>query len=814
MKKAEVWVAAMLLAGARAAGGADPAPGGQDYPFRPVPFTDVRFTSGFWAPRMETNRLRTVRYDFQKCEETGRIDNFAIAGKLKEGPFRGTPFDDSDVVKVVEGASYSLATHPDPELDRYLDDLIAKIAAAQEPDGYLYTARTIDPKGRVDFFGPARWSKLVGSHELYNVGHMYEAAVAHFQATGKRTLLGVAIRNADLICRTFGPHPGQIQEPPGHQEIEIGLAKLYRVTGDRRYLDQARYFLHIRGRPETHALRGPGQQDHQPVVEQTEAVGHAVRATYMYSGMADVAALTGERTYLDAIDRLWDNVVTKKLYLTGGLGARHGGEAYGDAYELPNASAYNETCAAIAGIFWNHRMFLMHGDARYIDVLERTLYNGFLSGVSVTGDEFFYPNPLEADGRAKFNHGSNTRQPWFGCSCCPVNVVRLMASLPGYVYATRGTDVYVNLYAASEATVDLGGRKVKLAQETDYPWDGRIRLAVHPEKSGEFGLRLRVPGWARGAPVPGDLYRHLDASCAPPSVKVNGAAVSPALEKGYLVVSRPWKAGDRVEIEFPMPVRRVIAHEAIEGNRGMAALERGPIVYCVEGADCGGGPVAHLVLPDDAAVRPAPWADFLGRMIVIEIAGRAVRRGDSGEPAAEAQAFTAIPYFAWCHRGPNAMRVWLPRTPDRATPAPRSTLAGAARASASHVHDRDAVAALNDQLEPRNSIDHDIPRHTWWDHRGTVEWVQYDFAAPSRVSAVEVYWFDDTGRGQCRVPQSWRLLRREGGEWKPVEGAGSYGCQADPFNRAAFTPVTTTGLRIEAQLQPDFSGGVLEWKVE
>ncbi len=415
-----------------------------DYPYQPVPLNQVVIREGFWLPRFETNRLVTVWADFRKSEETGRISNFARAGKLEEGPFRGIPFDDSDVFKIVEGAAYTLATHPDPKLDTYLDGLIAKMAAAQEPDGYLYTARTLGFTNGMT--GPTRWSNLAHGHELYNVGHMYEAAVAHFAVTGKRALLDVARKNADLIDKTFGPAPDQLKGVPGHQEIEIGLCKLYRATGETRYLDLAKFFIDMRGRSDLRGkVFGPYCQDHIPVVQQTEAVGHAVRAGYLYTGMADVAALTGDRALIAAIDALWENVVSKKMHLTGGIGARRSGEAFGDNYELPNETAYLETCAAIANALWNQRMFLLHGDAKYIDVLERIIYNGFLSGISLSGDQFFYPNPLACDGRFRFNHGDLVRSPWFGCSCCPVNVVRFIPQIASFTYAQRDETVYVNL---------------------------------------------------------------------------------------------------------------------------------------------------------------------------------------------------------------------------------------------------------------------------------------------------------------------------------------------------------------------------------
>ena len=620
-----------------------------DYPISPVAFTAVTFDDGFWLPRLTTNREVTIPYDFRKCEETGRIDNFAKAAGLLEGPHEGIYFNDSDVFKVVEGAACSLSLHADPELDAYLDDLIAKIAGAQEEDGYLYTARTIDPT-RMDpeREGPTRWSNLLVSHELYNVGHLYEAAVAHHQATGKRSLLEVAIRNAELIDSVFGP--GRMRDVPGHEEIEIGLVKLYRATGERRYLDLAKFFLDQRGQPDRGNLQSnydnPGYtQDHLPVTEQREAVGHAVRAGYLYSGMADVAALTGDRAYIAALDALWTSVVARRMYLTGGIGSRHHGEAFGEDYELPNTEAYAETCAALANVLWNHRMFLLHGDAKYLDVLERTLYNGFLSGVSLQGETFFYANPLASDGEWPFNVRTGAvRYPWFECSCCPTNVVRLLPSLPGYAYAHRDGDLFVNLYVAGTATVPSAAGDVTLVQETCYPWSGAVKLTLEPASESTFALRLRVPGWARNEPVPSDLYRHLDACDEAPSLKVNGAPTSLDLDRGFAVVRRHWRAGDVVELHLPMPVRRVVSHEGVARNRGHVAVERGPLVYCAEGVD-NGGSALELTLSDDAALSAEHDAGLLGGVTTI---------GGDG--------ITLIPYYAWSHRGAGEMNVWLKRS--------------------------------------------------------------------------------------------------------------------------------------------------------
>ena len=619
----------------------------QDYPYQPVPFTDVTVADAFWAPRIETNRTVTIPYDFQKCKETGRVDNFdRAAGKLA-GPFEGIRFNDSDVFKVIEGAAYSLNLRPDAELDAYLDELIAKIAAAQEPDGYIYTCRTIDPVSLPRGAGVGRWSQLKDSHELYNVGHMYEAAVAHHLATGKRSFLEIAIKNADLIDSVFGP--GKNRGVPGHEEIEIGLAKLYRATGEERYLRLAQFFLDERGRTDGHELYGAYAQDHLPVTEQSEAVGHSVRAGYLYAGMADVAALAGDQRYVRAIDRIWEDVVQRKLYLTGGIGARHEGEAFGEPYELPNATAYTETCAAIANMMWNHRLFLLHGEAKYIDVLERTLYNGYLAGVSFGGREFFYPNPLESDGQYAFNHGATTRQPWFGCSCCPTNVVRIMPSLGGYVYAVRDDSLYVNLYVGGSAMAVVAGAPVRVTQATAYPWSGDVHLILAPERSATFALRLRLPGWALGQPVPSDLYRYLPLADAPrPTLRVNGQPAAFDTEAGYAVIRRAWQPGDVVELALPMPVRRVVSHPALAENAGKVALERGPLVYCAEWPDNALSPLA-LALADDAPLGAERRPDLLGGVTVITGTARQGGR------------LTAIPYYAWAHRGAGEMAVWLRR---------------------------------------------------------------------------------------------------------------------------------------------------------
>lgn len=772
-----------------------------DYPVKPVPFTEVHFSDNFWAPRIETNRTVTIPFAFKQCEETGRISNFEIAAGLKEGKFQSRyAFDDSDVYKIIEGASYSLAVHPDLELEKYVDELIAKIGAAQEDDGYLYTARTIDPENPADMAGKERWVNLQWSHELYNVGHLYEAAAAHFQATGKRTLLDIALKNADFIAKEFGP--GKRRGVPGHQEIEIGLVKLYRVTGKKKYLALAKFFLDERGNSEGHKLYGEYAQDHLPVTKQTEAVGHAVRAGYMYSAMADVAALTGDKSYIEAIDRIWENVVGKKLYLTGGIGATGAWEGFGPDYELPNSTAYAETCASIANVLWNYRMFLLHENAKYIDVLERTLYNGLLSGISLTGDRFFYPNPLAS-------YGQHERSPWFACACCPTNLSRFIPSIPGYAYAHSMDKIFVNLYVQGHAKITLDGNVVELEQVTEYPWKGEVQVKVNPEKSGPFTLCLRIPGWTQDMPLPSDLYSYLDVSEENPILKVNGEVLPIKTEKGFAVISRNWQKGDVVELSLPMVIQRVIAHEAIKADLGRVALERGPLVYCAEWSD-NSGHIFNLLLSDEAQLNAEFRPDLLNGVRVI-IGEALAYRIKNGKAFGEKQRINLIPYYAWAHRGKGEMAVWLAREERVVKTLPEPTIASQSKVSSSGGR---GVEAINDQYEPESSIDHSVPYFHWWPRKGTLEWVQYDFSRPEKISEVAIYWFDDTGMGECRVPQNWRVLYKKGKEWLTVENSDPYGVEKDKFNLVRFKPVRTQALKLEIQLAEKFSAGIHEWKVK
>ena len=620
------------------------------YPIDPVPFTSVKVTDNFWGQRLQASREVTIPLAFSKCEETGRYENFVKAAHPSDTyKVEGFSFDDTDVYKTIEGASYSLQTYPDKKLQKYIDSVLVIVAGAQEPDGYLYTARTVNPKHPHNWAGKERWVAVENlSHEFYNLGHMIEGAVAHYQATGKRNFLNIAIKYADCVCREIGNGPQQKKYVPGHQIAEMALVKLYMVTGDKKYLDQAKFFLDTRGYT---SRKDAYSQAHKPVVEQDEAVGHAVRAVYMYSGMADVAAITGDSSYIKAIDKIWDNIVSKKIYITGGIGARHAGEAFGNNYELPNQSAYCETCAAIGNVYMNYRLFLLHGDAKYFDVLERTLYNGLISGVSLDGGSFFYPNPLSSNGKY-------SRKPWFGCACCPSNVSRFIPSLPGYVYAVKNDQVYVNLYLSNKAELKVDKKKILLEQETGYPWNGDIRLKI-TQGNQDFTMKLRIPGWVRGNVLPSDLYSYADNQKPAYQVSVNGQTVESDVNDGYLSIARKWKKGDVVEVHFDMIPRIVKANPKVEADHGRVAVERGPIVYCAEWPDNRFN-VHSILLNQHPQFKVTDKPELLYGIRQITTDAQALSYDKAGKLVTKDVELTLIPYYAWAHRGEGDMEVWLP----------------------------------------------------------------------------------------------------------------------------------------------------------
>ncbi|MDO7886873.1 glycoside hydrolase family 127 protein [Hymenobacter cheonanensis] len=638
-----------------------------DYPIQAVPFTQVKLTDSFWLPRLKTTTDVTIPASFARCESTNRVKNFEMAA-ARQGKFATVfPFDDTDIYKTIEGASYSLSVYPDAKLSAYLDELIAKVGAAQEPDGYLYTARTIDPAHPHPWAGPERWSKERElSHELYNAGHLYEAAVAHYEATGKKTLLNIALKNADLVCSVFGP--GKRSVAPGHEIVEMGLVKLYRVTGQPKYLSTAKFFLDARGHYAGYDPKSPDGwkngsywQDDKPVVAQTEAEGHAVRAEYLYSAMADVAALTGDKQLLTAVDSIWNNMVAKKFYVTGGTGAVPGGERFGANYELPNTTAYNETCASVADVFWNERMFQLHGDAKYVDVLEKVLYNGLISGVGLDGKSFFYSNAMQIKNSLGFPQTEPARAGWFECSCCPTNLARLMPALPGYVYAQKGRSLYANLFVSGKANLTVNRQKVQLTQENNYPWDGGLKFTVDPSASAaDFDLLVRIPGWARNEAMPSNLYTFAQPTAQRASIRVNGKAVDYQLKNGYAVLSRKWHKHDVVEVRLPMEVRRVHANPLVKDDLGKVALQRGPVMYCAEWAD-NNGKASNILVPATAQFAASYQPGLLNGVETLTATVPVVLvDADATSVSTTPRTLVAIPYYAWANRGRGEMTVWFP----------------------------------------------------------------------------------------------------------------------------------------------------------
>ncbi len=776
----------------------------QGYPIEPVPFTSVKVTDSFWGQRLKANREVTIPLAFSKCEETGRYQNFINAANpsdtIKVG---GLAFDDTDVYKTIEGASYSMQTYPDKKLEKYIDSILVIVAAAQEPDGYLYTSRTMNPKHPHEWAGSKRWEKVEElSHEFYNLGHLIEGAIAHYQATGKRNFLDIAIKFADCVDREIGPNPGQQIRVPGHQIAEMALAKLYLVTGEKRYLNLAKFFLDQRGYT---SRTDEYSQAHKPVIEQDEAVGHAVRASYMYAGMADVAALTGDLDYIHAIDRIWDNIVGKKYYITGGIGATAAGEAFGKNYELPNMSAYCETCAAIANVYVNHRLFLLHGESKYYDVLERTLYNGLISGVSLEGNGFFYPNPLESIGQ-------HQRQPWFGCACCPSNVSRFIPSLPGYIYAVKDNNVFVNLFMSNTSNLKVAGKNVTLEQTTQYPWNGDVTIGINKNSAGQFTLKIRIPGWVRNQVVPSDLYAYSDGKRLKYNVKVNGEVVEGELLDGYFCIDRRWKKGDKVDIHFDMEPRTVKANHKVEADRGRIAIERGPIVYCAEWPD-NDFDVLSVFMNLNPKFEVEKKPDLLYGINQLKTNAQVLSYDDSGRLTTKDVLLTLIPYYAWAHRGQGSMAVWLPQELSASRPTMPATLASESKISASH--EVSYISSINDRLVPKDENDRSMPYYHWWPKQGTTEWIIYEFPEEATVSYSTVYWFDDAPWGGCRVPQSWKIYYKDAsGNWNPVTGTDKYGIEKGTGNTVNFDPVKTKAVKLEVVQPTEYSSGLFEWEIK
>ncbi len=790
-----------------------------NYPIQPVSFVQVSMEGSFWEPRLITHQQSTLAYTFQQCESTGRVRNFDIAAGKTEGAFQTVySFDDSDLYKIIEGAAYSLQVKPNPALEAYVDSLILLIRDAQEPDGYLYTWRTIaERQKRANQWTAAdtatrnyqwgrdeRWVMTdLHSHELYNIGHMYEAATAYFLATGKRILLDIAIKSANLVYDTFGW--GKLEKTSGHQEIELGLIKLYLVTNDQRYVDLASYFLEARGygTPDKAYM-----QNHQKVTQQTEIVGHAVRAAYMFAAMADVAALTNRTEYLKVLERLWSDAVGKKWYVTGGIGSTGSNEGFGAPYDLPNYSAYNETCSSIAFVYWNHRMFLLTGEGKYLDALERTLYNALNAGLSLAGDRFFYPNPLESRKNVE-------RSPWFTCACCPSNIARFFPALPGYVYGQKGDQLYVNLFANSSAVINLHTTKskkalpVKITQQTRYPWDGKIVLNIDPDTKTQFDLLLRVPGWAREEAVPSDLYSFQIADVEQVRLSINDKSQAYTIKNGFITIQRKWSKGDKVILEMPMPVQRILSHPKVQANHGRIALQRGPLMYALEGKDQPLEQVAHVMVKDDAHITSQFEKDLLGGVQTLTFTGFMVHDAQDIRPIE----LKAIPYYAWANRGRDNMIVWISNNSRDAIPLAKPSIVSKSKISSSPLI-KGELQSVVDQWLPKNSADQSNPYVHWWPKFGGEEWIQFDFDQAYEIGTIRAYWFDDEERdGGCRVPQKWKLSYLENGEWKYAYSYQAWSITKDNWSDVQFEPVKTSAIRLEIELQEGFSAGIHELEI-
>ena len=760
---------------------------------QPVAFTEVTIQDSFWAPRRETNRIASIPFSLQKLEEAGNLEDMRLAARRATNGFRGPVFMDSDLYKALEAASYSLATHPDWALEKQLDGIISLLASAQQPDGYLNSYYTVKEPGN-------RWTNLRDCHELYCAGHMFEAAVAHYQATGKTNFLNVATHYADYIDSVFGPPPKRLGYP-GHPEIELALIKLWRATGNQRYFELARFFVENRGRKffaaEHHTPLGQYDgsywQDDVPIYDHQNIKGHAVRAAYLMSGVTEVASQTGDQRLLAMLDRVWRNTTERNEYITGGIGPSSHNEGFTVDYDLPNQTAYQETCATVALVQWAHRLALLYGDAKYADVVERGLYNGILSGVSQDGTKFFYVNPLESTG----NHH---REPWFGCACCPPNVTRTLAALGGYAYAVSPESIYVNLYIQGSVQTKVRDTAISIKVRSDYPWDGKVLLEVSPAARLKFALRLRVPGWCQNASV---AVNHRSSPLNEP-------------ERGYLVLDREWKRGDRVELELPMSVQRVAANPQVKADQGLLAIQRGPMVYCLEQCDQA-GPLASLWLQTDAQLKAAREPGLLGGVVIITGEARVAARQKWNHrlyepaPVANLVALKAIPYYSWDNRQAGAMKVWLPVTPPV---LPVQGLEAQAKVTVSFANDNSQPAGINDGQEPKSSGEQPSALCHWWPHKGTQEWAQYTWKTPVQVSGARAYWFDDSGRGECRLPTSWHIEYLDRGDWKPVAATEKYSVAKDQWCALRFASITTTALRLLVQLPPDFSAGVHEWKVD
>lgn len=757
-----------------------------------VPWTQVDINGGFWKPRQQALNTVTLRQQFDQLVEHKYKQNFERAAARRTGGYVGYVFNDSDVYKVLEAASYALGKNRQPWLEQEVDNWIALIGKAQEPDGYLNCYfQLMSPN--------AKWTNLRDQHELYCAGHLFEAAAAHYQATGKTTLLNIATKLADHIANRFGE--GKRMGYPGHPEAELALFKLWRVTGNQSYFELSKFFIEKRGskffakehNTPLDKYDGDYWSDNVPMREHSSIVGHAVRAAYLFSGVTDLAIETKDQGLTQMLDRVWKSTALKRMFITGGIGPSGSNEGFTVDYDLPTFTAYQESCASIANALWNYRLALLHKDSKFADVLEQAVYNGALAGINLKGDQYYYVNPLASEG-------GHHRQDWFGCACCPPNLARLIGQIGGLSYGTDDRTLYTLLYTDSRVKTNIGNDQVTGKMSTNWPWDGKVSFTVENAGSGKFSLAFRQPGWSEIQ-----------------SLSVNGSPVKAATKSGFLYISRTWKKGDVVQFNVPMQVRKVVSHPSVKDTAGMFALKRGPLVYCVEQAD-------NAVNFDQIGV---PFtSDFVAESDPTVFGGTTVLRG-SGFVADEARwlgrlfqalptpkpvALKAIPYFMWDNRKPGAMRVWLSPNP---APAPLRGYERTAKVSVSFKNYNSQPEGVNDGFTPATSNPNSPKQLHFWSHLGGNEWVQYDFAKPVNVSSMRVFWFDDSGRGACRIPEKWRVEALVSGRWVSLEltKSSSYTTKLDVWNEVHFAPIKASALRLHVDQKEGFSSGIHEWQV-
>lgn len=797
-------------------------------PLTPISFEEVTLQDQFWLPRLRTQKQTLVPFSLEKTqpvvENLRRTAAYLKSGK-EESLLNLPRYVASDLFKVMEGAAYLLKIEKDAELEKQMDEIIDIIADAQCPDGYLYELFAVSPSMRKLGWGAGNkpYSFVIHSHELYNMGHMYEGAVAYYRATGKRKWLDVAEKSAQHINKVFfegdpNYNNGEpVNQAPGHEEIELALVKLYQVTENPLYLEMAKKFIDIRGvtyQPDGNGIMSASySQQHLPVREQRSAEGHSVRAMYLYSGMADIVATKGDTTLIPALESIWHDIVDKKMHINGGLGAIPGIEGFGPEYVLPNKNTYDETCAAVGNVFFNYRMFLASGDAKYVDVAEVALYNNVLAGVNIQGNRFFYVNVLEADGKKAFNHGRAGRSPWFGTACCPSNMARLIPQVPGMIYSHTDNDIYCALYASSSAEVPLKTGRIKLKQQTDYPFDGNIELEVEPESDGtEFTLWVRIPTWSTDRFVPGDLYSYADNISTNASLQINGKRVKTKSIDGYVPVKRKWRKSDKVLLQLPMPTRYSSADERVEADLDRICITRGPLVYCAEQPDNEHPASNYIINSIGKEGDIKPFDDGILKGIPHISLDASALEGENELPAK----LTLIPYYAWNNRGDNVtMNVWFARNAATAAKGIVRTVGNIADVSATHTNGSDDVYAIADGQFPKSSSDNSITRWTSWPQKGAEQQVEIKLKKESDIESVSIYWYDD--KGGVQVPASWNMEYHANGQWNKFKlySTDHYGILPDQFNMVhPAEAIKADALRLNIKSKPNSTVGILEVVIE